>query len=500
MANRALLIGINNYPDPRNTLQGCIKDSLAVKQLLQGNYGFNDDDIRVLHDEQATLANARSGLDWLVAGAAAGDRLVFYQSSHGYHFMRDSTWVEVLCLYDDFLEDNELSRRTQVLPPGTLTVMLDSCFSGGMDKMFFPDGKVMVARVKYFQPPPERALRDAEALQKLRAFTQFKSFCHSPTGEPGVAAKAFTPIVGVPLAKAGSDLELNGLLFSACQSNETAADGSPATNGNSAFTFSLIKSHQIGISNTELRNQAEQQLRDLHITQTPQLEGSLQPPDLPLRSFVMMQALVRKDVQPMTTTPVDINAALASLAQQIADQMKAASGQKSYTAPSVDSQYWGDAFNFASLLVPGLVQAAASKKNFKAKAFTTETFAIADPHYLQDKAWWNTVLAIVQQVGPPLVNALSGGKEFQGPAGLTGVPPEYLQDKAWWNDVASVAFQIGPQILDALQGSKDFKVGGAAPDVPAITISSEHINDKAWWNTVLQAVGTIAPYVIAAVA
>ncbi len=59
MANRALLIGIKRYPDPRNTLQGCIKDALAVKQLLQDYYGFSDEDIRELHDDQATLANLR---------------------------------------------------------------------------------------------------------------------------------------------------------------------------------------------------------------------------------------------------------------------------------------------------------------------------------------------------------------------------------------------------------------------------------------------------------
>ena len=35
MANRALLIDINRYPNPRNTLQGCIADTVEIKQLLQ---------------------------------------------------------------------------------------------------------------------------------------------------------------------------------------------------------------------------------------------------------------------------------------------------------------------------------------------------------------------------------------------------------------------------------------------------------------------------------
>jgi hypothetical protein len=528
MANRALLIGINHYlQDGRNTLQGCINDSLAVKQLLQDYYGFSDEDIRELHDDQATLANARSGLDWLVADAAVGDCLIFYESSHGYHYVRDGMMVQVLCLYDGFLEDHELSERTQVLPPGTLTVILDACFSGGMDKLFFMDDQVRAVRAKVFQPDPKRARQDAQALQTA---TQFKSFGYSPSREAGVVAKAFTRIEGVPLAKADPDLEINALLFSACLTDETAADGSPATNGNSAFTFSLIQSHQVGISNLEQRDRAEQQLRDLRMQQTPQLEGA--PPDLKSQTFITLQPLDRKDVPMTTTTPQinteaiaqqiidqlratsgqkayapptapassgDVNTALEAIARQIADQIRATSGQKAYAPPTGDSLYWSDIINFLPVLTPTF-QALADNKSFHAKAFEPGMLTLADPRHLGSKGWFSDLLAVVQQVGPGLIDTLSGGKEYKSSAGLAGVRPEHVNDKDFWTDVVNIVVQLAPPLLDALQGNKDFKFGATAPDAPAIKISSAHVNDKGWFDDVMHVVSVVAPYVIEAVA
>jgi uncharacterized caspase-like protein len=526
MANRALLIGINRYPDPRNTLQGCIKDALAVKQLLQDYYGFSDEDIRELHDEQATLANVRSGLDWLVTDTAVGDCLIFYESSHGYHYVKDGTMVQVLCLYDGFLEDHELSERTQVLPPGTLTVILDACFSGGMDKLFFMDDRVQAVRAKVFQPDLKRARQDAQALQTA---TQFKSFGYLPSREAGLVAKAFTRIEDVPLAKANLDLEINALLLSACSVDETAADGSPATNGNSAFTFSLIQSHQVGISNLEERDRAEQQLRDLRMQQTPQLEGA--PPDLESQTFITLQPLDRKDV-PMTTTPQidmeaiaqqianqiramngqkaytpppaparsgDVNTTVQAIAQQIADQLRAPSGQKGFDGPPSygDSLYWSDIINFLPVLTPTL-QALADNKSFHAKAFAPGMLTLADPRHLGSKGWFSDLLVVVQEVGPTLIHTLSRGKDYKSSPGLAGVRPEHINDKDFWTDVVNIVVQLAPPLLDALQGNKDYKFGATAPDAPAI--SSAHINDKGWFDDVMHVVSVVAPYVISAVA
>jgi hypothetical protein len=528
MNNRALLIGVKDYPGDRNDLQSCIADTLAVERLLQDYYDFSKDDIRILHDEQATLAHTLNGLDWLFADAAAGDHLVFYESSHGYRYPQDETMVEVLCLYDGFLEDKELSRRTQALPPGVLTVILDACHSGGMSKVFFPNGQVQVARVKVFQPDPEQAEQDTRGIQ---AVTQFKFFAHSPSGDPRVVAKAFAADLGVPVAKEGSDLELNGLLFAACRADQTALDGSPATNGLSAFTFGLLESHYRGIGSIELQNRTEQQLRGLHIIdQTPLLEAPAQQPDLVLRSFITAQEL-REDSQ--TMTQIEQSGDLATIAKQIAEEMKSHSGHKNFLAEPGDPQYgieqsgdlatiakqiaeemkshnghknlvtevsrdplyWEDLINCVTLLTPTLAQVSASKKGFH-KAPATETFALTDPSHLQDKSWWNDFYKVLQHFVPAVVSTLSEGKGFQAQAGLTGVRPEYMQNKVWWNDVLNIVTQMTPYIANALNSSKDFKTGSTAPDAPSIIISREHINDKGWMSDAFETALKLAPFII----
>ncbi|WP_421655856.1 hypothetical protein [Leptothermofonsia sp. ETS-13] len=41
----ALLVGINNYPAPIRTLQGCLTDVELQRELLVYRYGFNPSDI-----------------------------------------------------------------------------------------------------------------------------------------------------------------------------------------------------------------------------------------------------------------------------------------------------------------------------------------------------------------------------------------------------------------------------------------------------------------------
>jgi hypothetical protein len=64
---RALLVGLNHYPDPTNNLKGCVNDVLMSSQHLQNNYGFAVEDIRLLTDERATTANIRKRLAWLAS-------------------------------------------------------------------------------------------------------------------------------------------------------------------------------------------------------------------------------------------------------------------------------------------------------------------------------------------------------------------------------------------------------------------------------------------------
>src|SRR5512134_1914276 len=76
MARKALLVGINRYPDPANDLRGCVNDVLLMRETLERRYGFaGPGGFRVLTDRRATTAAILEGLAWLVAGVTPGDSL-----------------------------------------------------------------------------------------------------------------------------------------------------------------------------------------------------------------------------------------------------------------------------------------------------------------------------------------------------------------------------------------------------------------------------------------
>lgn len=141
MARKALLVGINRYPDPASELRGCVNDVMLMRETLGRRYGFADPGgFRTLTDRRATTAAILDGLAWLVDGAAPGDSLVFHYSGHGSQVPdrngdeRDGL-DEILCPYDlDWahpLTDDDLSAVVAPIPKGALlTVILDCCHSG----------------------------------------------------------------------------------------------------------------------------------------------------------------------------------------------------------------------------------------------------------------------------------------------------------------------------------------------------------------------------------
>jgi hypothetical protein len=311
MKRAALLIGLDQYPDPRNNLNSCVNDTLAFKNMLMNTYGFAAGDIKLLHNSYATLANVRDGLDVLTRGANAGDQLVFFESSHGYRYPQGDTMVEVLCLYDAFLPDTEFAQRTQSLPPEVLTVVLDACHSGGMNKVFFPPDGPAIARAKVWQPPVQEAIAKAQQMQQV---TRFKFFGRTIAAEAADVAKAFS--IGDTVTKAftagqgvhpaampgfrvqerwtrkaykAGDVELNGALFSACQADQTAAAGTPATNYLSAFTYALLDQLKTGISLSSLCALTVARLQALNMSQTPEVHYPLGQPQLANETFITLQ-------------------------------------------------------------------------------------------------------------------------------------------------------------------------------------------------------------------
>jgi hypothetical protein len=149
MKKRALLIGINKYPNmkAKGQLKGCVNDVLAIKETLEHQFGFDGNEITVLKDEQATRDGIIRELKKLVVECEPNDVIVFHFSGHG---SRRGSEIpgkpdgleETLVPYDsgrkkhknrDISDENikswvsHLAKKTS-----NITLFFDNCFSGSI--------------------------------------------------------------------------------------------------------------------------------------------------------------------------------------------------------------------------------------------------------------------------------------------------------------------------------------------------------------------------------
>lgn len=85
---RALLIGINYIISPANKLNGCINDVQSIKELLMSKFGYKEENIRLMSDNQRgindpTRANIIDAINKIVSETKPGDTLFFHYSGHG---------------------------------------------------------------------------------------------------------------------------------------------------------------------------------------------------------------------------------------------------------------------------------------------------------------------------------------------------------------------------------------------------------------------------------
>lgn len=317
-SRRALVIGIDDYGGPPNDLPSCGNDADAIALLLQGTYGFTD--VRTLRDADASAARVNETLEWLFANGQPADRLVLYFSGHGYTRLTEGTLEEYLVLHDALLDGRELVARAQGLPPGVLTVILDAGFSGAPEAFILESTgttpEVEVARVKSWRPPPETAEQD-EALGGggSQRVTAFRRFGCSPTTSHAVIARVFAGAAftapGVLGGWAGGDeggqLELDGLLISACQETESAVASTSRTDGLSAFTWSLLRAvERVGpmASVMEVLGATDATLKASGFSQTPLVLERPVPGDLRLRRFLTLEyAMAGGDVLAFLSDP-----------------------------------------------------------------------------------------------------------------------------------------------------------------------------------------------------
>jgi hypothetical protein len=151
--DRALFIGVGKYQLPDADLPGIDLD-LNMMQEIAKVLGFNDSQIKVLLDEQATLANVEQTMaSWLVQGVTPNDRVLIYFSGHGTRIPdengdeTDDGADEVLTMHDTALDrhngrdtlkgvlvDDRFSELLAQIPSNNVLILVDACHSGTSTK------------------------------------------------------------------------------------------------------------------------------------------------------------------------------------------------------------------------------------------------------------------------------------------------------------------------------------------------------------------------------
>ncbi len=164
----ALLVGIDKY-EKVSDLDGCVNDVENMKSLLRDKFGFEESNIRVLVNEQATRQAILDAFQrHLVAQAQAGDIVVFHYSGHGSQ-MKDAEGGDEPDRFDETLvptdsrkpnvydiPDDSINALLQLLSEKTenITFLLDSCHSGTAARAA---GKVRTVEKDERTPPPPDA-------------------------------------------------------------------------------------------------------------------------------------------------------------------------------------------------------------------------------------------------------------------------------------------------------------------------------------------------------
>ncbi|MEV7004434.1 caspase family protein [Streptomyces sp. NPDC093982] len=538
MTDRALLVGIDEYPDPTNRLNSCVADTEEFGKLL-GRLGFAGSELKVLHDADATLANILECLDWLSDGAQPGDHRVFFQSSHGYRYLKGDVMTEVLCCYDEFLEDTELVRRTAGLPRGVLTVVIDACHSGGMEKAFFVQGKPRLVRAKVFSPPPDKSLASANALTAVRGVKPFgraplrdeSSLLASFANSPG---EAFVPKGVVPGAG-----ELNGILLTACRPDQTAAAGSAVTDWLSAFTYSLLRAADEALPVAELVTRTGDRLAALNMSQTPCIFAPSGQEDMLSRTLVSMtevsRDLIKKVEDLLKSAAAAADSATTSVSSGSGATMKGIhtmttmsigkavdsliGGVQKASAPPVPTPapadtWLSDVQRACALFAPAVAAGMTPQATGRDLAFRQP---LENIDHIYDKNFWQAVIDAGRILVPSMMDEFtkSGGPGVRFKAYpvedtdlhariAERVPPEFRGNEKFFGLVGAVASIALPLISQALRKdyepfAKAYQPGGMAERIdlplPAGLTEAER---KDWLTAALNVTADCLPPLIRA--
>ena len=144
---RVLLIGINRYKDSRLNIPGCVEDANETANFIKKKYGFKDEEIKILTNQDATSSNiVKSFEDWLIKGTEPGERVFFLYSGHGSQLPDDNgdeadKLDETIIPYDTVpttganeIRDDKFEELITQLSGRMAVLLFDSCHSGDISR------------------------------------------------------------------------------------------------------------------------------------------------------------------------------------------------------------------------------------------------------------------------------------------------------------------------------------------------------------------------------
>lgn len=300
---KALLVGINDYPNASDRLDGCVNDVFTMSELLQRG-GMPASSIRTCLDGRATAQGILERLGWLLDDPREGDELVFYYSGHGARYPEYGAngepdhFVETLVPWDfDWSEatsiaDKQIYELYSQLPYECRLVMIfDCCNSGGIHK----NGG---ARIRGISPPDDVRHRELKWDTKTNTWVQrdFERINAEFTSDKEVFNKFFS--ANGATERLGRSSMLRGLsekqyealkkkepdktrgaylpvIIEACRADQYSYEYRHGVTSHGAFTFNLAKilRERKRISFEDLVSQTRAELADLKFDQEPCILG-----------------------------------------------------------------------------------------------------------------------------------------------------------------------------------------------------------------------------------
>lgn len=256
---RALLVGINSYPQAVGPLKGCVHDALRMKWLLQEIFYFPDAGIRELYNANATREAILDSLNWLVSDTKMGDVLMWYYSGHGTRIDsshdpsgKDEVLVTFNPAWDDlfdtsitfraedevsqFIRDKEIKATLSTLGEGVnLTLVMDCCHSGDIHKD-------ISATPRYLEPPASVQVAIEKAQREY--WQRVQENMPEPSPDDLKLSKEQWLHLGQKIILGNrfdfADTQENSILLAACSEKETALEKLFEGQVSGVFTYNLI--------------------------------------------------------------------------------------------------------------------------------------------------------------------------------------------------------------------------------------------------------------------